>query len=201
MPIGDSITQANNEHDSYRRILWHGLERSGYQVDFVGSLNSNHGGLPPHQDFDLDHEGHWGFRTDEILEQIDDWAGTYEPQVVLIHLGSNDVFQNQSTTGTIEELGRLIDRLRAANTKVKIALAQIIPVDHAAKLNAIRDLNERIEVLGATKNLEDSPVLVVDQFTGFDAQSDTYDGVHPNASGEEKMARRWLSALDELLRP
>lgn len=201
MPIGDSITQANHEHDSYRRPLWHELDRSGYQVDFVGSENSNFGGSPPHRDFDMDHEGHWGWRTDEILERIDDWARTYEPHVVLIHLGSNDVFQNQSTASTIEELEQLIDRLRVVNPKVKIAIAQIIPVDHSAKLNAIRSLNEMIEALGAIKNLEDSPVTIVDQFTGFDFEQDTYDGVHPNASGEEKMARRWFSALDELLKP
>ena len=199
MPIGDSITQANHEHDSYRRPLWHELDRSGYQVDFVGSENSQHGGSPPHRDFDMDHEGHWGWRTDEILDRIDDWARTYEPQVVLIHLGSNDVFQNQSTTSTIEEIEQVIDRLRSANPKVKIALAQIIPVNHPASLNTIVHLNEMIEMLGATKNHEDSPIVVVDQFTGFDSKRDTYDGVHPNVSGEEKMAQRWFSALELLL--
>jgi lysophospholipase L1-like esterase len=199
MPIGDSITQANNEHDSYRRPLWHELDRSGYQVDFVGSENLHHEGAPPHPDFDMDHEGHWGWRTDEILERIDEWARVYEPHVVLIHLGSNDVFQNQSTESTIDELRQLIDRLRLANPKVKIALAQIIPVNHPRKLNAIRDLNDRIETLGTTKSRKGSPVAIVDLFTGFDVQRDTYDGVHPNVSGEEKMARVWLSALEQLL--
>jgi hypothetical protein len=36
MPIGDSITQADSNHNSYRRPLWIHLRQAGYNVDFVG---------------------------------------------------------------------------------------------------------------------------------------------------------------------
>ncbi|MEV4393773.1 hypothetical protein [Nonomuraea sp. NPDC049607] len=36
-----------------------------------------------------------------------------------------------------------------------------------------------------------SPVTVVDQWTGFSTGTDTYDGVHPNASGDQKMSDAW----------
>jgi len=60
--------------------------------------------------FDQDHEGHWGWRTDEILNgrlaagSLTEWLDYYTPDVVLIHLGTNDVYQNQSTTSTVEEV-------------------------------------------------------------------------------------------------
>ena len=40
-----------------------------------------------------------------------------------------------------------------------------------------------------------SPIHVVDQFTGFDPVEDHVDGIHPNARGDSKMARRWADAL------
>jgi len=41
----------------------------------------------------------------------------------------------------------------------------------------------------------------VDQFSGFNAKAgfDTYDGCHPNESGENKMAYRWFAAIKKVL--
>ncbi|NUO82165.1 right-handed parallel beta-helix repeat-containing protein, partial [candidate division KSB1 bacterium] len=197
MPLGDSITQMYTDHDGYRRPLWFMLQNGGFNVDFVGSQNLNKGGPPPHPDFDMDHEGHSGWRTDEILGFLGGWARTYRPEIALIHLGSNDVFQYQSNSGTIAELGRVIDSLRAVNPTIKIALAQIIPSMYEAP--EIMDLNQRIPNLAATKHTPQSPVVVVDQWTGFSVNEDMYDGVHPNDGGDEKMATKWYAALTGLL--
>jgi hypothetical protein len=40
-----------------------------------------------------------------------------------------------------------------------------------------------------------SPVAVVDQWTGFDAATDTRDGVHSNDAGATKIAANWFKAL------
>jgi predicted small lipoprotein YifL len=37
MPLGDSITEAEAGHNSYRRVLWKRLNGAGCSVDFVGS--------------------------------------------------------------------------------------------------------------------------------------------------------------------
>src|SRR5262245_49058971 len=92
MPLGDSITQGNTATDSYRRPLWKRFQDARLDVDFVGSQRDNNGGPPPAADFDLDHEGHWGWRADEILGSIDGWAAAARPDVVLVHRGSNDGF-------------------------------------------------------------------------------------------------------------
>jgi hypothetical protein len=195
MPLGDSITQGDFEHDSYRRPLFKSLALEGRSVEFVGSLSSNHRGRPPHPDFDPDHEGHWGFRVDEILEEIRGWVLTEEPDVLLVHLGSNDVFQNQSVASTIEELERLIDVVREARPDAAFLVARIIPTAHSTRNRRIRELNDAISSL-ASKSTDRSPVRIVDHFTGFDPAEMTYDGVHPNAEGEIHMADRWLAALE-----
>ncbi len=200
MPLGNSITQSYAAYNSYRRPLWHRLRNAGYAVDFVGSQRSNHNGPPANPDFDLDHEGHSGWRADQLLAGIGNWASTYRPDVVLMHAGSNDMFQSQSVSGTLEELSQIIDRIRAANPYVKILLAKIIPAtEWNGRLARIKALNDAIPGLVTRKNTTQSPVLLVDQWTGFYPSSDTFDGVHPNLSGENKMAARWYDALTRIL--
>lgn len=193
MPLGDSITQGDSDHETYRRPLWKTLESLGHRVDFVGSLRSHHRGAPPRSDFDMDHEGHWGWRTDEILERLEQWLTASEPDYVLVHLGSNDVFQGQPNDETIAELRRLIEITRDVRPQATIFLAQIIPTDRPAINRTIVALNREIARLAAPD------VVIVDQHEGFDADAQTYDGVHPNPSGEIHLSERWLEALERAL--
>lgn len=198
MPLGDSITEGDKNYSSYRRALWQKLQADRYRVDFVGSKTRNFDGPNPTPDFDLDHEGHWGWRADEILANLDGWVTTYNPDVALIHLGSNDVFQNNSVSSTISELEQIIDVFRNRNPQTIILLAQIIP--SAFDTADVASLNQQIATLAARKTTAESPVILVDQWTAFDPATDTYDGVHPNEAGELKMATRWYEALKPLFR-
>ena len=200
MPLGDSITQANDETNSYRRPLWRLLQGSGRRVDFVGSQSENHQGPPPNPDFDLDHEGHWGWTADDVLREIDGWARAFTPDVVLLHLGSNDALRGHDTAETLDELAAIVARLRAANPRVSVLLAQLIPTRRAADNRRIEALNAGIPGLAARLDSAASRVVVVDQYTGFDANTDTRDGIHPNAAGEEKMASVWNHALAGVIR-
>ncbi|MHB1135091.1 MAG: SGNH/GDSL hydrolase family protein [Chloroflexota bacterium] len=200
MPIGDSITEGEDGHASYRYWLWHGLRGAHYSgIDFVGSQFGPRTGQALYQDFDQDHEGHGGYRVDQILAGIQDWASAYQPHIALIHLGTNDLRQEQTVESTISELGRLIDALRAVNPSVVVLLAQIIPRFGPYGAD-IEPLNAQIPTLAAQKTTAQSPVVVVDQWTGFDENidppvGDTYDGVHPDESGEKKLAAKWQAAL------
>jgi acyl-CoA thioesterase I len=199
MPLGDSITQGNKAHVSYRRSLWKLLQGQGYAVDFVGSLKTQQDGEVPVKDFDLDHEGHWGWRVDEILAQLDGWAKATKPDIVLIHLGTNDIAQQQDLKETIAELKQVIAKLRSANPKVRVLLAQIIPLQGSEV--KCKEFNRLLQAFTRQTSTQQSPVVTVDQFTGFRAESgkDTYDGAHPNAIGEQKMAQRWLNGLKPFL--
>ncbi|XQQ05832.1 MAG: GDSL-type esterase/lipase family protein [Leptolyngbya sp. IPPAS B-1204] len=184
MPIGDSITQADRNRSSYRRPLWQLLQAGEYDVNFVGSLQQNFDGANPTPDFDLDHEGHWGWRADEILANLNGWASIHQPDVALIHLGTNDILQGNSNASTIIELEQIIGVLRANNPNVAILLAQVIPYQWSD--TGLTDLNQRIAALAARQNTIESPIILVNHAAGFDAATDTYDGVHPNATGEQK---------------
>jgi len=196
MPIGDSITAGSVLRDSYRRPLWHLLNDAGLDTDFVGSRNTE----VPNPDFDTDHQGFSGWTADQFLEngRMERWAQDYLPDVVLIHLGTNDIFQGQSVSSTIDEIGQIIDSVRGTNPRVIVLVAQIIPTSDPSR-PSLQPFNEAIPDLVSSKDSADSPVRLVDQYTGFDATVDTNDGIHPNVSGENKMAQKWFDALQPLL--
>lgn len=198
MPIGDSITEGEEGHNTYRRNLWLTLTNLGCKIDFVGSKkgvkssSSRNQTPPPNLDFDLDHEGYWGYEVELILPFIAARISTYQPDIVLVHLGTNDVFQGQSIASTIEELATLIDTMRTEKPNIKIFLAKVIP-SHKAN-SQLTLLNTQIEILAKALNSETSPIILVDQNTGYSI-SDNYDGTHPNVTGEQKIADNWANAV------
>ena len=203
MPLGDSITESTVGHSSYRKHLYDLLTKNGCVVDFVGSRHGVSDGVVHSRerllqttDFDQDHEGHWGFRADQILLYISEWAHKNVPDLALVHLGTNDIFQSQSVDSTLAEMEEVINELRLANPKVRILLAQIIPSSRAR--NEIESFNKRIPELANSLSTAESPVRVVDQFHEFFVSSDTFDNIHPNDSGELKMASRWFNAIMEI---
>jgi hypothetical protein len=62
----------------------------------------------------------------------------------------------------------------------------------------VLDLNAAIPAYFARKNSTGSPIWVVDQWTNFTA-ADLYDGIHPSASGDVKIARNFYPALVEAM--
>lgn len=216
LPLGDSITQAEVNRASYRYPLWKMMVDSGIPFDFVGSLEKQQDryskGEPPQpdykgQEFDRDHEGHFAWHINEIIDGRDHdngsgsgklagWVEGYDADIALVHLGTNDAFNRHSNESSVKELKEVIRILREDNPKVVVLLARLIPVNHRpGDAEAVESLNQAIPEVVADVHTEESPVILVDHFEGFDADKDTYDGVHPNAAGEEKMARTWFEAI------
>jgi len=55
---------------------------------------------------------------------------------------------------------------------------------------AIINFNKAITVYAREHSTKQSPIIIVDQFTGVDPSIDMFDDIHPNTSGERKMAER-----------
>ena len=201
MPLGDSITQGRRSQPGYRPILWRRLAQAGYRVDFVGSLHATVEGSVLDGDFDADHEGHWGWRADEVLARIDGWTAAARPDVVLLHIGTNDIGGGEHPDRTAAEVEQIIVRLRARNPQVHVLLATIIPLVYDDISERIREFNARLEDLARALDTPRSRIVLVDHYTDFDARRDTYDGLHPNPSGAARMADEWFEALSALVGP
>lgn len=199
MPLGDSITEGWNDATrvSYRFWLWKKLQLGGYDVDFVGTRTGVFAGTPIYTDWDQNHQGTSGQLAEEMAAQVTGWANTTDPDIALLHIGTNDLLQGQSVSSTITDVGQIIDNLRVANADVDIFLAQIIP--STINLTQITQFNAQIPNVVSAKNTAQSRVIMVDQFSGFDANADCFDGIHPISRGERKMSNKWYSGLTAFL--
>jgi lysophospholipase L1-like esterase len=206
--IGDSITQgrkgggANKPTQSYRYPLWKALVDAGADVDFVGSLKGGFEGDPEWPDykgrpFDRDHEGHWGWTTRGVREKLPEWIRNYTPDVALLLLGTNDVSPHGKMTveDTKKEMGLLVDLLRGRNPKVVVLLGQCFP-----EWKPFPELRTKMEEFAREKSTAASPVVIVDHSRGWVSKPDaagshTVDWVHPNESGDAKLAGNWMETL------
>ncbi|MFC6080232.1 cellulose binding domain-containing protein [Sphaerisporangium aureirubrum] len=199
MPLGDSLTGGPG---CWRALLWDRLQRTGFtNIDFVGTLPG--GGCSVAHDGD--NEGHGGFQATGIANQnqLPGWLSSTRPDIVLMHLGTNDVWNNVATATIIAAFTKLVDQMRASNANTKIIVAKIVPMTPSGCTwcpSGVTALNDAIPGWAAGKSTTQSPITVVDQYTGFDTVADTTgDGVHPDDSGFQKMSDRWYPALTALL--
>ncbi|WP_213455909.1 GDSL-type esterase/lipase family protein [Rhizomonospora bruguierae] len=198
MPLGDSITGSPG---CWRALLWNRLQSAGYtNVDFVGTLPPQGCGVP----YDGDNEGHGGILATTMADQnqLPPWLSATRPDIVLMHLGTNDVWSGRSTETILVAFGKLVDQMRASNPSIRILLAQIIPMNPSSCPdcgNRVVALNNAIPAWAAARSTAQSPIVVVDQWTGFTTATDTGDGVHPNAAGDQKMSDQWFPKLTSVL--
>ncbi|MFV2120281.1 cellulose binding domain-containing protein [Streptomyces sp. Act-28] len=199
MLLGDSITGNNG---CWRALLWQHLRATGYtDVDFVGTQRN------PWCEgtFDIDNEGHGGFLATGIANagQLPGWLSATDPDVVMMMLGTNDVWNHLPPSTILDAYTTLLGQMRAQNPDVKLLVAQIPPMDPAGCDDCAQgaiDLNAAIPGWAGAHGTERSPITVVDQWTGFSTAADTTDGVHPNeTTGIRKLESRWYPALTAAL--
>lgn len=221
LPLGNSVTNGTDKYNSYRRALWQMLHQDNYNFDFIGSWSSHHmGGEVPDPDFDMDHEGHSGWTAHDMISppvwdnqrgNINEWIQNYKPDIVLLELGTNEVFQCVPVKDALKNISSVIDIIRNKNPHVKIFLAQIPPLgkqwadkklckNDTAYSEAVKQFNKEIVTFASSKNTNISQTIIVDQYSGVNTSVDMYDDIHPNDPGEKIMAQRWYDAIRPYLK-
>jgi len=196
MPLGDSITQFG----CWRAYLWQRLEQEGLtkNIKFVGSQQSRTN--CSNIQYDTQHEGHAGFQITNIVNQgmAVSWLAATKPDIVMVHLGTNDVNMGKSMPDIMSAFTKLIEQIRQSKPTMKIIVAKIIPLRNNG--GKVVELNKQIGAIVPPKTTPTSPITLVDCWTGFDAGPDTKDGVHPSDSGDKKMVKCFHSALVEAIK-
>lgn len=218
---GDSITNGGRNYVGYRYDLYFNLLDAGYDIDFLGNnhtLSSTEGRGTPYPDlypdydttFDKDHDGYWGIKSSEYLSQKLPAAAALAPEIAIINIGTNDIpGSGQSATNyqaSMNNIGAIIDSLRAVNPDVKIVLTQLTPPSTASPSfgaygSKFPIFNQNVAELALTKSTAQSPIVVANQYAGFDPVAMTDDGIHPNKYGQRLMADRYYVALQTFLSP
>src|SRR5690242_13433576 len=171
MPLGDSITEGTQVPGGYRIGLWQRMAAAGYRVDFVGTQSNGPATLGDH-----DHEGHPGWRIDQIDANITGWLRTYDPHTVLLHIGTNDVLQNFNLPGAPGRLSTLIDHITATVPNAEVFVATIIPLANAGQESAARTFNAAIPGIVQGKVNAGKHVHLVDMHSAL-TTADLTDGI------------------------
>jgi len=207
--VGDSITQGGKRDRAeytYRYPLQKLLLEAGVSFDFIGSQQKGlHGDatwpdIAPGVPFDPDHEGYYGNKTQQVADKVQAaWTdNTPAPDLVLIHLGTNDQKHGDYAETVKKPLGDFIDFLRSKNPEVTILLGHLNFNDSPGAFRIMAEISE----LKTAKNTRNSPVLTVHHYQGWtanpqDPASDTFDWAHPNPQGQQKMAEAWWKVMQQ----
>ena len=214
VPLGDSITKGmlhtddGASHPTYRYWLWQKLRSNGYDVDFVGSWSEPNF---PGYSFDQQNEGHGGYTIGGILNGVPDdpshylstWLRSYTPDVALVVLGTNDVLANTAMSTRFSNLNGVVQTLRSKNPKIRIFIAKLPPTgDSYRNTNSgLITFNNQLPGWVSARSTTQSPITVVDLYSGYDGRADNQAGryIHPDESGERKIADRFYAAITPYL--
>jgi len=125
MPLGDSLTSGYSVPtylSGYRDRLYSQLIDAGYAPDFVGTqVDTQNLALP-----DPNHEGHGGYRIDQIASEASGWlASVADPDVILLIIGTNDFTQDNNPAGAPDRLANLITQISSLRPNAKIFLGNL----------------------------------------------------------------------------
>jgi len=205
MPLGDSITLGIGPSDlpedlnGYRRELWDLLNSSGYDVDFVGSLSNG-------TFVEKQHEGHPGYRDDQIATYIYGYLFNNPANIILLHIGTNGLAESEmDVVKILNEINRYEDEKAV---KIHVIIAHII------NRSCITDIPPCAESVTTTKfnnnvaNMVQSRIDAGDNLlhivnmevdAGLNYQlatdnplGDMADNLHPSHTGYAKMGDEWF---------
>jgi lysophospholipase L1-like esterase len=202
--LGDSITGTTCYPQLLAQTLKSGLHTN---FQFVGSnLNNQSCNGAPTQNT----EGHGGYLVTYLttanpaqtgkgsLTELNSWTDI-ATDVVLIHFGTNDVWNNVAPLSIISAYEFVISKYRAKNPNVIFFVSKIIsmnPTGCNECSTRVINLNAQITSAWATANsTATSPTYIIDHSDAIVNASDTADGVHPNVTGAQKMATVTYDAL------
>ncbi|MFD0315734.1 GDSL-type esterase/lipase family protein [Streptomyces flavalbus] len=208
MPVGDSMTIGSAGEHTWRYRLWQHLCRTyGGPFTFVGPRETlydksadaptSHAYADP--DFPRAHLAGWGEGWLHMAPLIAEAVREGRADVLLVSLGLIDLGFYTNAEQTAENVRSFVTEARGANPRVRMVILPVIANIRAASDAAFADqvMSFNDLLAKATADLDEprSPLLLAALPDTYDIHADTYDGTHPNASGEHRIAGAFADAL------
>lgn len=205
MPLGASRVKGDRpNYESYRYELWKLLLDDEFSFDFIGTLKdkANYSDYA-NQVFDKDHEGHGGWKTKDILDNLNFISQvTGPPDIVLWSSpGGNDALLGVNYQQILDNINSIIDSLQEINPEIIIIIEKQAPARTAAMTaqmsQVFANLLIDIQSIAQAQANSFSNVITVDLASGFN-DSLIADNIHYNQAGAEFVANRYFEILKEL---
>jgi lysophospholipase L1-like esterase len=228
LPLGNSITMgwtdgthtSVNQLTGYRYDLKQLLQAHGYSTDFVGSESAGsdyfadcqHGGIPGSRDQFVARlliDGYDERNGIQILNPPRPYLDDFNPDIILLHIGTNDVIHEEEAeligNQQVSTILNLIDQYEIrSGREVIVFLALIInrrkPCDTGSGCYNTSLFNNAIKAMALARIAAGDKIVIVDMEhdAGFAYDATdmvTVDNIHPNATGYMKMANLWYSSI------
>lgn len=206
---GDSITQGSSGDYTWRYRLWNKLQSTevdpvsfvGTRTDLYDNVNDTQGSQYYAASFaGKAHSAKWGDAFTLELGNISAQVTTTGANVLVVMLGSNDLAYLTSPEDTIANLKTYIARARQAAPGIDIVVGQVVnrwdPWSQSYILNSETSAYASLLQTAASElNTSSQRVVVAPTMTGWDPKIHTWDGTHPNPTGEALIAQRVSQAL------
>ncbi|MFE1802627.1 GDSL-type esterase/lipase family protein [Streptomyces sp. NPDC059517] len=210
MPVGDSMTIGSAGEHTWRYRMWQHLRAThGAPFQIVGPRETLYdkatGAADSYEyadpDFPRAHLAGWGEGWYHLGPLIADAVRASRADVLLVSLGLIDLGFYTNATQTSENVRAFVTEARSANPRIAMTLLPVIPNIRAESdahfAREVTLFNDLLAKTTANLNEPDSPLLLASLPHGYDIHTDTYDGTHPNASGEHKLAAAFAKTLCE----
>ncbi|MEZ5302811.1 MAG: GDSL-type esterase/lipase family protein [Verrucomicrobiales bacterium] len=197
--MGDSITNGSGgtaNRGGYRGTLYDLLVAAEYDIDFVGTTTTNSSLLA-----DMDHEGHGGWRIDQLDSNVAAWLAAIDtPDIVLLHIGTNDFGQGVDTANAIHRLDALIGKIATLSPSSHVIVTNLMERGEPQNAAIQAEFNPFVEGVVADHLAAGHLVSFLDMRAAVPL-SDMPDNLHPNQAGYDKMAAAWFAAIEDVIEP
>jgi lysophospholipase L1-like esterase len=210
MVVGDSMSQGSSGDYTWRYRLWQHLQSTapgmadfvGERTDLFDNVTNQHGSHAYRVgNFDRQHHATWGrLLVDEKLA-IGPAITNADADTILVLLGINDVvWLNLTPAQVASEMRQLVANARTARPGVDIVIGHLLPrydpwTGQALNQAAVADINGRFNALATELSTSSSRIRTAVTTTSWAPESHTWDGTHPNATGEYRIAGAFANAL------
>ena len=210
---GDSITQGSSGDYTWRYRLSKKLASTapgqvtlvGTRADLWNNVN-NRPGSTYYADPSFAARAHcaaWGTTLIAEIPNIRSQVSMTGADTLLVMLGSNDLSYHSSPTAALQNLEAYLNQARAGNPGVDIVIGGVLTkydIFGGSVLLAgqAAEFNAGAAVLAARLTTATSRIVVAPTASGWDPIVHTYDGTHPNPTGETIIAQRFSTGLSNL---
>ncbi|MEU4085212.1 SGNH/GDSL hydrolase family protein [Streptomyces aureus] len=210
MPVGDSMTIGSAGEHTWRYRMWQHLRAThGGPFKIVGPRETLYDKATDSPDsyeyadpeFPRAHLAGWGEGWLHMAPLIRGCVREQRADVLLVSLGLIDLGFYTNAVQTAANVRLFVEEARAANPRLRMVLLPVIPNvrarDDAPFAAEVCAFNELLAKTAADLDEPRSPILLATPPASYDIDFDTYDGTHPNASGEHKIAEGFAEAMHQ----
>ncbi len=208
MCVGDSMTIGSAGEHTWRYRLWQHL-RDAYDrpFTFVGPREALHdpsADAPTsyayaEPDFPRAHLAGWGEGWRHMTPLIAEAVRSCRADVLLVSLGLIDLGFYTNAEQTADNVRAFVAEARSAGPRVRVAVMPVLPNIRAEAdepfAGQVAHFNDLLAKTLADLDDPRSPLLLVPRPVSYDFRTDTYDGTHPNESGEHRVAGAFADAM------